>query len=186
VSHVKWTIPVILDGRRSNIRGETWRLGRPALWPWLTLLLLFLAGSALLSLPRRARLRRATAIVFGSIAGTTAVAAAIGFAIDPYASPGSWIAGFDELAFVAVGFAVLIWGPPKAHVGAAIWLGLIALAVGLSEAPIFLHALVLSTFSGFAARLLAITAIGAGLAATALGALLYASDDLKVPGSPVR
>lgn len=97
VSHVTWRIPVILDGRRTNIRGETWRLGRPALWPWLTLLLLFLAGT-----------------------------------------------------------------------------------------PIFLHALVLSTFSGLAARLLAITAIGAGLAATALGALLYASDDLKVPNRPVR
>jgi hypothetical protein len=40
--------------------------------------------------------------------------------------------------------------------------------------------------SSFAARLLATTAIGAGLAATALGALLYASDDLKVRGSPVR
>ena len=186
VSHVTWRIPVILDGRRTNIRGETWRLGRPALWPWLTLLLLFLAGSALLSLPRRARLRRTAPIVFGSIAGTAAVAAATGFAIDPYASPANWIAGFDELAFVAVGFAVLIWGPRKAHAGATIWLGLIAVAVGLSEAPIFLHALVLSTFSGLAARLLAITAIGAGLAATALGALLYASDDLKGAPNPWR
>jgi hypothetical protein len=173
VSHVAWSLPVLLDGHRTNIRGETWRLGRPALWPWLTLVLVFLAVSALLALPKHARRRRTAGIVFGSIAGTAAVAAATGFAIDPYASPGTWIAEFDELAFVAVGFGFLIWGAPKTHVAAAIWLGLIALAVGFSEAPIFLHALVLSTFSGFAARLLATAAIGAGLAATTLGGLLY-------------
>jgi hypothetical protein len=176
MSHASWSIPVLLDGHRTDIRGELWRLRGPALWPWLTLLLVFLAGSALLSLPRRAPLRRTGPIVFGSVAGAAAVAAAVGFATDPYASPGDWIAGFDELAFIAAGFGVLIWGPAKAHVGAAVWLGLIALAVGFSEAPIFLHALVLSTFSGDAARVLATTAIGAGLAATALGGLRFASD----------
>ena len=175
---VAWKLPVLVDGRRTNISGETWRLRRPAIWPWLTLLLVFLAAAALLALPQRVHRRRLASIVFGCIAGTAAVAAAIGFATDPYASPGNWIAGFDELAFIAVGFGVLIWGPPRYHVGAAMWLGLVALAVGLSEIPIFLHALVLSTLSGLAARLLATAAIGAGLAATALGGFLYASDDV--------
>lgn len=179
VSHAFWSIPVLLDGHRTEIRGEIWRLRGPTLWRWLTLLLLFLGGSALLSLPRRAPLRRIAPTVFGSIAGAAAVAAAVGFAIDPYASPGDWIAALDELAFISVGFGVLIWGPAKAHLGAAIWLGLVALAVGFSEAPIFLHALVLSTFSGDAARVLATTAIGAGLAATALGGLRYASSSAR-------
>ena len=177
VSRVAWNLPVLVDGRRTSIRGETWRLRRPVIWPWVALLLAFLVATVLLSFPRRARLRRIASIVFGCIAGTAAVAAAIGFAIDPYASPGNWIAGFDELAFIAVGFVVLIWGPPKAHIGAAMGLGLVALAVGFSEVPIFLHALVLSAFSGLTARLLAAAAIGAGLAATALGGFLYASGD---------
>ncbi len=177
---VAWRLPVLVDGRRTNIRGETWRLRRPVVWPWLTLLLVFLAATTLLSFTKRGRMRRRVAsIVFGCIAGTAAVAAAIGFAIDPYASPGNWIAGFDECAFIAVGFVILIWGPPRTHVGAAMWLGLVALAVGLSEVPIFLHALVLSTLSGLAARLLATAAIGAGLAATGLGGFLYASDDMR-------
>jgi hypothetical protein len=178
-NRVAWRIPVILDGRHTYVSGETLRLPRPALWPWVTLLLVFLAATALLAFPRRARLRRNASIVFGCIAATAAVAAAVGFAIDPYASPGNWIAGFDEFAFIAVGFVVLIWGPPKAHVGAAIWLGLIALAVGFSEVPIFLHALVLSTLPGVGARLLATAAIGAGLAATTLGGLLYASGAVR-------
>ena len=185
VSHVTWIIPILLDGRRITIRGETWRLRRPALWPWLALLLVSLAASALLVLPKRARQRRTASIVFGSVAATAAVVATIGFALDPYASPGTWIAGFDELAFIAAGFGVLIWGPPKAHVAAAIWLGLIALAVGFSEAPVFLHALVLSTFSGLAARLLATVAIGAGLAATALGGLLWAKGEMKGPNKAI-
>jgi hypothetical protein len=103
VSDASWSIPVLLDGRRTDIRGELSRLREPALWPWLMLLLLVVAASALLSLPRRAPLRRTAPIVFGTVAGTAAVAAAVGFATDPYGSPREWIAGFDELAFIAAG-----------------------------------------------------------------------------------
>jgi hypothetical protein len=62
----------------------------------------------------------------------------------PARNGSSWIAVADEFVFAAVGFGVLAWGPRNADVPAAIGLGLLGLATGLSEGGVFLHGGVLS------------------------------------------
>ena len=81
---------------------------------------------------------RAT-IRFGGAAAVATVLVALVFAVTTSAAPGAWIAGFDEIVFVAVGIGALWHGPTNLHVGAALGLGLLGFAVGLSKLPVFLH-----------------------------------------------
>jgi hypothetical protein len=104
------------------------------------------------------------------------------FALDPYASPGTWIEGLDAIAFLAVGVWVLFRGPAQWRVAGAIGTGLVALAVGLLEGPIFLHPVVLAILPATAVRFAGILAIGAGLSAAALGGLFYAEPSSRTPG----
>jgi hypothetical protein len=105
-------------------------------------------------------------------AGAAALTAAA-LALDAYASPGTWIEGLDVIAFLAVGLAVLWRGPPGLHVAAAIWLGLVSVAVALLEGAVFLHPIVLAILPGTVMRLLVITALGAGLSAAVLGSTMF-------------
>ena len=123
----------------------------------------------------RPRTLRTATIALGAAAGAAAVVTAIGFAADTYASPGTWIAGADEIAFAVVGFVLLVRGRAAARVGAGIGLGLLAIAVGLTKGDALLHALVLSAIPGGLARLLVVTAIVAAGAAAAVGGLYFAS-----------
>lgn len=158
-----WRIPVLVDGRRESIEGVTRRLPRPSLALWLGI-----AAAVGLAL---AATRSAAAA--GLASATAAIVVAAGFALGAYASPGTWIAGLDELAFAAAGVGVLRFGPPQARVPAALWLSLVGLAVGLSKGQVFLHAFVLSTIPGTVTRLLAAAAIGAGTAGGVLGGVSY-------------
>jgi len=162
-SSARWTVPVRVDGRRDAIEGRTQRLPRPSLVLWL-------AVAAAVGLGVAAT-RSVTAA--GLVSATAAIVAAAGFALSAYASPGTWIAGLDELAFALAGVGALRFGPTAARVPAALWLSLVGLAVGLSKGQVFLHALVLSTIPGAGTRLLAAAAIGAGIAGGVIGGASY-------------
>jgi hypothetical protein len=157
-----WRVPILVDGRRVVVEGITTRLPRPALWPWIVLLAV-IAAAAL----------RARPPILGVVSAVAAIVVAVGFMLSAYADPGTWIAGVDEVFFVAAGIGVLRWGPPAARLPGALWLSLVGLAVGLSKGEIFIHALVLSSLPGTAARLLATIAIGAGAAGAVAGCLAY-------------
>ena len=174
-----WAVPVVVDGRRTSISGEIVRLPRPALWPWIVLLLLVAVPAVVTG----RRLRTAT-IAFGAAAGLAAVLTAAAFAADTYASPGTWIAGADEVAIAAVGLGLLFWGPEVARVGAAAGLGLLGVAVGVSKGDALLHPLVLSALPGALTRLLVVVSVAAGAAAAILGGLYYASGGAKQPPEP--
>jgi hypothetical protein len=64
----RWTIPLLVDGRRTRLAGELVRVEAPPIWPWLALGLPFVAATALV-LVRRALLER-SAVVLGALAGT--------------------------------------------------------------------------------------------------------------------
>jgi hypothetical protein len=179
-----WTVPVIVDGKRGRISGEIERLRRPALWPWLGVLALVLAVAVPAAASRRLRPLRSATIALGAVSGVTAVVTAIGFAVDTYASPGTWIAGADEIAFAAVGLGLLAFGPAVARVGAAVGLGLLGVAVGLSKGDALLHPLVLSAIPGALTRLLVVLAVATGAAAAILGGLYYASGAELTPSPP--
>jgi hypothetical protein len=173
--HGTWRIPIILDGRRSEISGRIRRLPPPTLWPWLTLLALIPMCAALWWTGTRAH-PKTVCIVYGSVDTVAALALIVGFALDPYASAGTWIAGADETAFFAAAGAAAVWAPARFRVGGALGLGLLALAVGLSKGAIFLHAVVLSTLPGDLSRLLSVIAIGCGGTGAVLGGIALARD----------
>ena len=116
---------------------------------------------------------RATCIALGVVSAAAAIIAAAAFAISTYASPGTWIAGLDEFAFAAAGLGVLVGGPRDAHVPAGIGLGLLGLAIGLSNGEVFLYGTVLSSLPATVTRLAIALAIAAGITGPALGGLFY-------------
>jgi hypothetical protein len=173
VDHGAWSVPMIVDGRRARLEGYLSRFPAPSLWPWLGVLSCLLGSSASLLLLRRRELVRGGAIGCAFVAITASVVIALAFALDTYASPGTWIEGLDEIVFLAVGLGVLLRGPENFHVGAAIGSGLVGVAVGLSKGAVFLHPIVLAILPGTVTRLLVVAAIGAGLNAAMLGCLFY-------------
>jgi len=162
-SRSHWRVPIAVDGRRESIAGVTTRLPRPAMWPWLVLLAAIVAAAAAVRRP----------VALGVISSAAAMVVAAGFAFSAYADPGTWIAGVDELFFVAAGIGVLRWGAPGLRLASAVWLGLVGLAVGLSKGEVFLHALVLSALPGQATRAAVVVGVGSGIVAAVLGCLAY-------------
>jgi hypothetical protein len=173
VSHGSWMVPLIVDGRRAHLEGELRRFTAPSLPLWLGVLAVMLAAGLLRLVLRRHDLADRASISLGVIASCACVVVLVAFALDAYASPGTWIEAFDAIAFIGVGVWALLRAPPQWHVAAAIGLGLVALAVGLLEGAIFLHPVVLAVLPGTAVRLADITAVGAGLVAAGLGGLAY-------------
>jgi hypothetical protein len=161
-----WRIPILVDGRRSRISGRTQRLPAPRFWPWLVLLLALLAATA--ALVRRGA-RAMTAGLLGAVAAAAALFLAAGFALDSYASPGTWIASVDEAVFLAAAAAGAAWAPPRYRPAGVAALGLVAAAVALSKGAIFLHPIALALLPGTLCRALAVVALAAGGAAAALG-----------------
>jgi len=193
VRHGAWSVPLIVDGHSQALSGELTRVPAPSLAPWLVLGVLLVAAAAGTLPRRRRRHRSAMGMWLGAAAGLAAAVTCIGFCLDRYASPGTWIVGIDALVFLAVGFGALRAGPQHLRLAAASGLGLVALAVGLLDAAIFRHAIVLAALPGVVVRLCVTVAIAGGLAAAGLGCLHYAEtlvavlerdDELAAAGSP--
>lgn len=167
-----WHVPLLVDGRPARLEGELRRFARPAAWLWVMVLAVWLAAGGALLTTRRVADRR-TAAAFSLVGAAAATLATIGFAVDAYASPGTWILGFDAIVFLVAGLAVVLRGPEHLRPAGAIGTGLVALAIGLFMIPVFLHPIVLSALPGTLTRLLTVGAIGSGLDAAALGGRLY-------------
>jgi hypothetical protein len=168
-----WSLPLLIDGRTSAMHGELRRFPGPSPWIWLALFGAWLGVSALVLARGGGDRIRAGAMVLGGVAAVAAAITGVAFALDAYASPGTWIEGLDAMAFLAVGLAVMWRGPRSLHVAAAIWVGLVSMAVGLLDGAVFLHPIVLSVLPGAVARLLVVTALGAGLGAAVVGSTQF-------------
>ena len=168
-----WSVPLIVDGRRARLEGHLSRVPAPSLWPWLGLLAGVLGAGASPVLLRRRELMRPVAIRCAFVAIAASVVIASAFALDTYASPGTWIEGLDEIVFLAVGLGVLLRGPENFRVAAAIGSGLVGVAVGVSKGAVFLHPIVLAVLPGTVIRLTVVAAVGAGLNAAMLGCRFY-------------
>ena len=158
-----WRVPLVVDGRRAVLQGRLQRFPAPELWPWaLTLAVLMLAGGIPVLLGRR---DFGDAMTIGSMAvvACAAVAIMVGFSLDAYASPGTWIEAVNTLVCIAVGVGVLVAGPRRWRAAAAGGVGALGLAVGLLEGAVFLHPIVLAVLPSEVMRILDVVAIGAGL-----------------------
>jgi hypothetical protein len=168
----RWTIPLLVDGRRARLAGELVRVDAPPVWPWLALGLPFVAGSAL-ALRRRAALER-SAVALGVLAGAATLVSAAAFTFASNASEGRWVEAGNEAVFALVGLAVVARGSRDARKIAAGALGLLALAAASTKLPVFLHGVVLSALPATPARAAVALTIWIGAAATALGLVLFA------------
>jgi hypothetical protein len=178
----RWSIPLVVDGRRAVLGGTIDRVRRPAVWPWLALGVPFVAASALLLRRRRLRDLELAGVVLGAlVAGAIAVAAA-GFALDPNATEGRWVEAANEVAFAGVGIVVVARGSPQTRVLAAGALGLLGLAVGVSKIPVFEHGVVLAALPDDVVRAAVALMLWASAAAVAIGAAVFveALDDEAV------
>ena len=101
------------------------------------------------------------------------LAADAGFAFDSYASEGKWLEFGNVLVFALVGAALAVRGPLERRAIAGGALGLLALSIGLSKIPVFLHGLVLSALPGGLARTVVALTISAGAAATLVGCAVF-------------
>jgi hypothetical protein len=170
----RWTIPLLVDGRRARLAGELVRVEKPPVWPWLALGLPFVAVTALLLL-RRALLER-SAVALGVLAGAATIVTAAAFAFASNASEGRWVEAGNEAVFALVGLAVIARGSRDARFVAAGALGLLALAAALTKLPVFLHGVVLSVLPATPTRATVAFTIWIGAAATALGLVLFAEQ----------
>jgi hypothetical protein len=191
VDQGQWSMPLIVDGRNTRLEGTLRRFPAPSVWVWLAALACALAtaGSALATRGRRHA--RVAATAFAVVAASALVVIELALGLDEYASPGKWIEGFDTIALLAVGIAVLVRGPENLQAGAAIGIGLIALSVGLLNSAVFLHPIVLAVLPSTIMRALVVVAIGAGTSAIAFGARWYidstpAPDSQHDPSSTAR
>ena len=163
-----WSVPLLVDGRRSELDGTLRRLPKPASWPWLATLGVSLAAVVLLLLRRPSEDAGRAAVSLALIASAASFVIAVAFSFDAYASPGTWIASFDELFFLAIGVWFLLRGPERWRGLTAIGVGLLAMAVGISKGAIFFHPIVLAVLPGTLTRLAVIVAVDGGLAAAIL------------------
>jgi hypothetical protein len=173
VMHGRWTVPLLVDGNRASIGGELVRAPKPAIWPWLVLAGLTAAAVAYVLRRHDRSLLRAAATALGLVAAAATVVTSADFAFASSASQGSWFEAANEVVFVLVGLAFVIWGSgdTKALAGGA--LGLLALAAGLSKFPALLHGIVLSALPGGVSRAAVALAICAGLGAVVLGLVVF-------------
>ncbi|MGH2870261.1 MAG: hypothetical protein ACRDNK_22165 [Solirubrobacteraceae bacterium] len=171
-----WRVPLVADGRPMMLTGSLRRFPAPSLVLWIALLASATAvGWATAVAGDAANIERAAGwLAFEAAAAATTVA--LVFALDSYASPGTWIAAGDEIAIIAVGIGLLVKGPPNLRLAGVIGLGLMALAVGLVHGSVFFHPIVLAPLPSTVTRALTLAGIAAGIDAAALGCFAYLRD----------
>jgi len=182
MEHARWAIPLLVDGRRTQIVGELQRVARPALWPWLLLVTALVAGGSFFALGRKEQRLRSGCALLGVVATNAAIVTAAGFAFEAHAT-GSRVAAVYLLSFAVGGAGVAHWGPRELRVAVTAWLGLVGLTAGLAYTEEFLHGVVLSVLPVTVSRVAAALAVGSGAAACLLGGLFYERRELK-PHSP--
>jgi hypothetical protein len=170
-----WSIPLIVDGGRTRIEGQIWRVSAPPAWPWIVLGLPFLVVAAVLLAARPTRWVRAAAVCFGLAAAVGLVVTGAGFALNSSASEGKWVEAANEVVFALVGVLFLLRGKPDTRAIAGGALGLLGLAVGLSDLEVFRHGVVLSVLPSNLIRAIVALTIAAGAVATCLGLIVFAA-----------
>jgi hypothetical protein len=122
VKRKRWSIPLIVDGRRSGVEGELWRVSAPPDWPWILLGLPFLLVVAVLLAVRPTRWVRTGAVCFGPAAAVGLVVTGAGFALNSSASEGKWLEVGNELFFaLLVSSSFCVESPTPARSPAGRW-----------------------------------------------------------------
>ena len=164
-SVVHWSVPVLVDGQVTKIRGELTRASKPLLWPWILVGALPLLAAA--AAARRRRWLWAGATGLAALAGAATLANLGGFATGGLSvTADRWV-----LLGVEVTLSVIAVGAlrrPGARLIAVAALAAFAVLQALSELAVFRHGVVVSGLPAAVVRAAAALALGAGLGAAAL------------------
>jgi hypothetical protein len=166
-----WSLPIRVDGRRTELRGSFVRVARPPWWPWLAGGLVAVAALTALAraLPRR---RSETAAAVAGIAASAALAASAAFATgDVIARRAQWIEVGSAALLAVLAAAALLLGDRSLRTWAAMVVGVVAAALGLGSLSVFWHGVVISSLPDSFARLATLVAFVGGAAAVVLAVL---------------
>jgi len=109
----------------------------------------------------------------GVLAAGATLAIAVSFAAASTAAEDVWMESGTEFALVLLLLGFMLFGSGDTRALAGGLLGLLALAVGLTDIPVFLHGIVLSAVPADVIRLFVALAIFAGAAAVVLGLFVF-------------
>jgi hypothetical protein len=167
----RWSLPIALDGRRTELAGTFTRVARPSLWPWLVAALVALGPLA--AFARAAPRRRAeTATAVAGVAAAGALAASTAFATgDMGARRGQWLEVGSAALLAVLAAAALLLGDRSLRTWAAMVVGVFAAALGLGSLSVFWHGVVISSLPASVARLATAVAFLGGAAAVVLAIL---------------
>ncbi|MDX6507945.1 MAG: hypothetical protein QOG06_2589 [Gaiellaceae bacterium] len=169
----RWTIPLLVDGNRARLEGKIQRVAAPPGWPWIAIGAVFAAATALLLARRRPQTLRLASAALGGGAALATLLVAGGLAAASTASEGTWVEAGNEIVLALAGLTFLLHGSRDARALAGGLLGLLALAVGLTKLPVFLHGVVLSAVPGNLTRFAVALAISARGAAAIAGVAVF-------------
>jgi hypothetical protein len=173
----RWTIPVLVNGRRTAITGGLWRVGAPSIvwfWPLVVFLLCSLAAWRVRSPELDARVAR----VLGIAALIALLIACAGRELHgrPGVSPFQYI----ELALIAL-FAVSKLRAillRRAGFFSYLLTAVVAIWQGLDLLPTLTNGYVLVDLPGFVARVVTVSCLGCAIGLALLGPRLADLDEL--------
>jgi hypothetical protein len=163
----RWTIPLLVDGKRAAVGGTARRVRRPSPWPWLALGGLFLIGGVALLRGRTPAAARLTAFALAWAAGAAAFASVVGVTLAGAVgrSEAAELGAAAALALIGSA-ALLLWKSGRQVVVGAI--ATLAVIEGLGLLDVFVHGVVISALPAVVARAAAALTIWSGLTALLL------------------
>ena len=159
----RWSIPLIVNGRRVSIGGSFVWVPRPAFWPWAAGIAAAV-GLALAAMWTQRRLRRAITVVTGVLAGLAGLTAETAFSLrDAPSGNIAWIISVAVfgLAAIAAWSLAVTRGAQRAYLAGTIGGGVAVFC--LFWLGVFFHGAVISALSAESTRLVCSVAFAAGL-----------------------
>jgi hypothetical protein len=164
-----WSIPLVVDGRRTALGGAEWYAAGPPVWPWLLAGALVAAAAGLGAQWLSRRMQRLLVSVLLSVAVGALLAGWFGILV---AGRVTWLAVVFGIVFAAVSALLLLTSLAAvrgtAQLGVMALIGAFTATFALPELPVFGHGFVLSSLPAFAARLAAASAVIGGTAVAIL------------------
>jgi hypothetical protein len=158
----RWSIPLLVDGRRSSISGGLWHAGGPSIvwfWPIVVLLSCVLAAWRLGNVELDGRIARVLAMASLIAIGAADVARELHGR--PGVSPTQWVELLIVAAFVTWGVRHVLFGRPNYF--SYFVISTIALWEGLNLLPTLLKGYVLVALPAFPARTITVLCLACGI-----------------------
>jgi hypothetical protein len=164
----RWSVALVVDGRRTRLEGWEWYASGPAAWPWLAALVIPLAGAIAAARYGRRRLQRTLAAALLPVAVCAWLIGWIGILVDGGASTLviAVAAAYATVTILLVAAAVGA-ASGNARMAVAGIVGALAAVFTLPEVDAFTRGFVLSALPATAARAAAVVSFTAGLALVA-------------------